>query len=123
MFHVLSHCTRSCGVCSQGFKKGFEKFRSSYGDGVYQLQVLVSLFKYSLINLKSRIQIVRTFVIFLKYPLEFPNTTRRSEYKLKGEGEQRDLELRPPLLAAKLNSNVSSIIPYSDLLDTWFSYP
>ena len=80
----------------------------------------VSLFKYLLITLGSRIQIVRTFVIFLKYPLEFPNTTRRLEYRLKGAGEQRGLELRPPSLAAKLNSNVSPLIPYSNLLETWF---
>ena len=121
---MSSYCSWSCFTCTSneqwgmwsGFQKGSENIKSSYGDGVFQCQVLVSLFKYSLITLRSRIQIVRTFVIILKYPLKFPNTTRRSGYKLKRQGEQRDLERRPQSLAAEFGSNVSYRIPYFNYL-------
>ena len=78
--------------------------------------LVVFIFKYSLVKLKSRIQIVRIFVLFLKFPIESPNTTRKSGWKPKGE-ERWGSGVGTPIMGSKFSFNVSSSFS-SNALDT-----
>ena len=71
-------------------------------------QALVSLIKYSQINLRFRNKVVRNRVLFFKCPLWLPNTiasssntTRRLGYKLGGKEKQRSGG-RTPILGGEI---------------------